>query len=410
MTTVALACRFLVILQIVISPIPSWAQKYDVGVTDTEIKIGNTVPYSGPASSYGTVARATAAYFKKINEEGGVNGRKINFISYDDANSPPKTVEQTRKLVESDEVALILGAIGTAPNTAVQKYLNAKRVPQLFVGTGATKWGDPEHFPWTMGWQPTYQSEGRVFAKSILTNYPRSKIAVLYQNEDFGKDYLKGLKDGLGDKATSMIVAEKTYERTDPTVDSQVVTLKASGADIMVTFAIPKMASQTIRKMAEVGWKPVHYLSSISSSVASAIKPAGLENAQGLISLAYTKDPTDPVWKDDPATKEWVAFMDRYYPDGDKADSLNVVGYLVAQTMIQVLKQAGDDLTRSNIMKQAASLKGVELGMLLPGITLETGPADYFPLEQLQSMRFEGSSWYLFGDIIRGDIKDGQSK
>ncbi len=287
---------------------PSHAQKkYDPGASDTEIRIGNTVAYSGPASSYGTIARSEAAYFKKINDEGGINGRKINFISYDDANSPPKAVEQTRKLVEGDEVLFIFNSVGTASNTVVQKYLNAKHVPQLFIGTGATKWGDPTHFPWTMGWQPTYQSEGRVFARYILKHHPDSKIAILWQNEDFGKDYLKGFKDGLGDKAQSMIVAERPYELSDPTVDSQVVALKASGADIMVTFSTPKAASQTIRKIAEIGWKPLHFLSSISNSVGSVIKPAGFDHAQGLMSNAYAKDPTDPTWRDDPAAKEWLA-------------------------------------------------------------------------------------------------------
>ena len=407
---VPLACLAIVSSAICFST-PSLAQKtYDAGASDTEIRIGNTVAYSGPASSYGTIAKSEAAYFKKINDEGGINGRKINFISYDDANSPPKTVEQTRKLVEGDEVLFIFNAIGTGPNTAVQKYLNGKQVPQLFVGTGATKWGNPKSFPWTIGWQPTYQSEGRVFAKYVLENHPNGKIAILWQNEDFGKDYVKGLKDGLGDKAQSMIVAEKTYEVTDPTIDSQVVALKASGADIMMTFATPKAASQTIKKIAEIGWTPVHFLASISSSVGSVIKPAGFEHAQGIISNAYTKDPTDLAWKDDPATKVWLAFMDKYYPEGDKANSLSVYGYLAAQMLVQVLTQCGDDLTRANIMKQTASLKEIELGMLLPGIRINTSATDFFPIEQMQTMRFEGESWHLFGSVIVGEIGSGQSQ
>ncbi|WP_315830926.1 ABC transporter substrate-binding protein [Bradyrhizobium prioriisuperbiae] len=390
---------------------PGHAQKkYDPGASDTEIKIGNTVAYSGPASSYGTIARSEAAYFKKINDEGGINGRKINFISYDDANSPPKAVEQTRKLVEGDEVLFIFNSVGTASNTATQKYLNTKQVPQLFIGTGATKWGDPKHFPWTMGWQPTYQSEGRVFARYILKHHPDGKIAILWQNEDFGKDYLKGFKDGLGDKAKSMIVAEKPYEMSDPTVDSQVVALKASGADIMVTFSTPKAASQTIRKIAEIGWKPIHFLSSISNSVGSVIRPAGFEHAQGLMSNAYAKDPTDSTWQDDPAAKEWHAFMDRYFPEGDKTNSNNVFGYTAAQTLVQVLKRCGDDLTRANIMKQAASLNDLELGMLLPGIKINTGASDFFPIEQVQMMRFDGESWKLFGEIITGEVGSGQSQ
>ncbi len=390
---------------------PSHAQKkYDPGASDTEIRIGNTVAYSGPASSYGTIARSEAAYFKKINDEGGINGRKINFISYDDANSPPKAVEQTRKLVESDEVLFIFNSVGTASNTAVQKYLNAKHVPQLFIGTGATKWGDPTHFPWTMGWQPTYQSEGRVFARYILKHHPDSKIAILWQNEDFGKDYLKGFKDGLGDKAQSMIVAERPYELSDPTVDSQVVALKASGADIMVTFSTPKAASQTIRKIAEIGWKPLHFLSSISNSVGSVIKPAGFDHAQGLMSNAYAKDPTDPTWRDDPAAKEWLAFMDKYFPEGDKTNSNNVYGYTAAQTLVQVLRRCGDDLTRANIMKQAANLRDLELGMLLPGIKINTDASDFFPIEQVQMMRFDGESWKLFGEIITGEVGSEQSR
>jgi branched-chain amino acid transport system substrate-binding protein len=382
--------------------------KYDVGASDSEIKIGNVSAYSGPGSAFGTIGRAEAAYFKKINDEGGINGRKINFISYDDGSTVPKDVEQTRKLVESDEVLLIFNVIGTNANSAIQKYLNLKGIPQLFVGSGATKWGNPETFPWTIGWQTTYQNEGRFFAKYVLEHYPNGKIAILSQSDDLGKNYVKELKDGLGAKAQSMIVAEKIYDLADPTVDSQIVTLRASGADIMMTFTIAKAASQAIRKIGEIGWKPVHFLASISNSVAAVIKPAGLEHAQGIISNTYMKDPTDPTWANDPATKEWLAFMNKYYPDGDKNSSLNVYGYLTAQTLVQVLKQCGNDLTRANVMKQAANLKSVELGMLLPGIHITTSPTDYYPIEQLQAMRFEGDSWHLFGPIIGGEIGSQQ--
>ncbi len=383
---------------------PGLAQsKYDVGASDTEIKVGNTVAYSGPISAYGTIGRVEAAYFKKINDEGGINGRKIKFISNDDANSAPKAVEQIRKLVEGDEVLLMFNTVGTSTNTAVQKYLNAKRVPQLFVGSGATKWGNPESFPWTIGWQPTYQSEGSVFAKYILEHYPDGKIGILWQNEDFGKDYVKGLKDGLGDKKT-MIVAEASYEATDPTIDSQIVALKASGADLMMTFATPKAASQAIRKIGEIGWKPVHFLAGISNSVASVIKPAGLDHSQGVISNSYMKDPTDPAWVNDPATKEWLAFMNKYYPEGDKNNSLNVYGYLNAQTLVEVLKRCGNDLTRANVMKQAANLQELELGMLLPGIHITTSPNDYYPIEDLQMQRFEDDSWHRFGPVISSQI------
>ena len=331
-------------------------KKYDPGASDTEIKIGNIMPYSGPASAYGTIGKAQAAYFNKINAEGGINGRKINFISYDDAFSPPKAVEQARKLVESDEVLLIFQPLGTQSNSATQKYMNAKKVPQLFVATGATKWGDPQNFPWTMGWQPNYQSEGRIYAAYILKNYPNGKIAALWQNDDAGKDQMKGLRDGLGDKA-GMIIADKSYEVSDPTIDSQIVALKDSGADIMMTWAAPKGAAQAIRKVAELGWKPVYFIGNVSTSVAAVLKPAGLENSKGIISTAYLKDPTDPLWKDDPGIKTWLAFMDKYFPDGDKTNINNVYGYASAQTMVQVLKQCGDNLTRENVMKQAASLK-----------------------------------------------------
>jgi branched-chain amino acid transport system substrate-binding protein len=377
-------------------------KKYDPGASDSEIKIGNINPYSGPASSYGTIGKTIAAYFTKVNAEGGINGRKINFISYDDGYSPPKTVEQARKLVESDEVLFLFNTLGTPPNTAIQKYMNSKKVPQLFVATGATKWGDPKHFPWTMGWQPNYQSESRIYAKYLLEHHPQGKIAILYQNDDYGKDYVKGLKDGLGGKM--QIVAELPYETTDPTIDSQIVSLKASGAEVFFNVTIPKFAAQAIRKAGEIGWKPIHILNSVSNSVGSVIKPAGVENSQGILSTSYGKDPTDPTWKDDPALKEWLAFMEKYYPEGDRTSAYTVYGYSVTQSLVQVLKQCGDDLTRENVMKQAANIKDQHLGMLLPGITVNTGPNDFFPIKQLQMMRFKGESWELFGPVMNGDI------
>ena len=380
-------------------------KKYDPGASDTEIKIGNIMPYSGPLSAYALIGRTEAAFFKKLNDEGGINGRKINFISYDDAFSPPKTVEQARKLVESDEVLLIFQSLGTPTNNAIQKYLDLKKVPQLFVATGATKFGDPKNFPWTMGWQPTYQTEGRIYAKYILDNLPQGKIGILYQNDNSGRDYIKGLKDGLGaDAAKRMIVAEIPYDPAEPTVDSQIVTLKTSGADIFFDEASPKFAAQAIRKAAEIGWKPTLFLASISNSVGSVLKPAGLENSKGLLSTNYIKDPTDPTWKDDPAIKEWAAFMDKYFPDGDKTSTFSVYGYATAQTMVQVLKQCGDELTRENVMKQAANLRDFKLGLLLPGITINTSPTDYFPIEQMQMSRFNGEHGELFGSPISGEI------
>ena len=346
---------------------------------DTEIKIGNINPYSGPASAYGLIGKTIDAYFKKVNAEGGINGRKINFISYDDGYSPPKAVEQVRKLVESDEVLLIFQSLGTPSNSAIQKYMNAKKVPQLFVATGATKWGDPKNFPWTMGWQPNYQSEARIYAKYLLEKYPNAKIGILYQNDDYGKDYVKGLKDGLGEKAKTMIVAEQPYETTDPTIDSQVINLKASGADVFFNVTTPKFAAQAIRKVAELGWKPLHLLNNVSNSVGSVLKPAGMENAKDVVSTAYYKDPTDPTWKDDAGFKHWGEFMAKYFPEGDKSSSFTVYGYSVAQTLVQVLKQCGDDLTRENVMKQAANLKDFELEMLLPGIKINTSPTDFYP-------------------------------
>jgi ABC-type branched-subunit amino acid transport system substrate-binding protein len=328
-------------------------KKYDPGANDGEIKIGNTMPYSGPASAYGVIGKTEAAYFNKINAEGGINGRKINFISYDDAYSPPKTVEQVRKLVESDEVLLVFNPLGTPSNTAIQKYMNAKKVPQLFVATGATKWNDPQHFPWTIGFQPSYQSESRVYARYLLDNQPNGKIAILFQNDDYGKDYVKGLKDGLAGKM--QIVAELPYEASDPTIDSQMISLKASGADVFFNVTTPKFAAQALKKAAEIGWKPLHLLNNVSASIGGVLKPAGLDNAKDALTAGYLKEPTDPRWKEDPGFKEWVAFMEKYYPDGDRTSGFTVYGYLLSQTLVQVLKQCGDDLTRENVMKQAAA-------------------------------------------------------
>jgi ABC-type branched-subunit amino acid transport system substrate-binding protein len=378
-------------------------KKYDPGASDTEIKLGNIMPYSGPASSYGVIGKTEEAYFRKVNAEGGINGRKINFVTYDDGYSPPKAIEQARKLVEGDEVLLIFQPLGTPSNSAIQKYMNAKKVPQLFVATGATKWGDPKNFPWTMGWQPNYQSEGRIYAKYILEHFPNSKIAVFWQNDDAGRDQVKGLRDGLGDKA-NMIIADKSYEVSDPTIDSQIVALHDSGADIFFSWAAPKGSAQAIRKVGELGWKPKFFLANVSTSVAGVLKPAGLENAKDIISTAYLKDPTDPAWKNDPGVETWRAFMDKYYPDGDKTNSNNVYGYAVAQTMVHVLKQCGDDLTRENIMKQAANIKNFSSDVMLPGIKVNTGPDDFFPIEQMQLMKFDGEAWRLFGDVITGEV------
>jgi branched-chain amino acid transport system substrate-binding protein len=379
-------------------------KKYDTGATDTEIKIGNIMPYSGPASAYGVIGKTEEAYFRKINAEGGINGRKINFISYDDAYSPPKTVEQARKLVESDEVLLVFNSLGTPPNTAIQKYLNSKKVPQLFVATGATKWNDPKEFPWTMGWQPNYQSESQIYAKYILKNHPNAKIGILYQNDDYGKDYLKGFKDGLGAKAASLIVMEESYEVSEPTIDSHIVKLKSTNADVFFNITTPKFAAQAIKKNAEIGWKPLHFLNNVSVSIGSVIKPAGFENAQDIISSAYLKDPTDPEWKNDAAVKAWNEFLDKYYPEANRADVSVMYGYIVAQGLVHVLKACGNDLTRANVMKQAASMKDFEPGGLLPGVKVNTSPTDFAPLSQLQLMRFKGESWERFGDIISADV------
>ncbi len=379
--------------------------KYGPGASDTEIKIGHTGPYSGPASAYGTIGKAEAAYFKMINDKGGINGRKINFISYDDAYSPPKIVEQVRRLVEQDQVLLLFQTLGTPNNTAIWAYCNMKKVPQLFVATGATKWGDPKGHPWTMGWQPNYQSEGRIYAKYILENLPKAKIGILYQNDDYGKDLLKGLMDGLGSKAKGLIVSQQTYEVSDPTVDSQIVNLKNSGADVFINITTPKFAAQAIKKAHEIGWKPVHFVNQVSNSEGAVLKPAGLEASKGVISLFYLKDPDDPEWQNDPALKEWQDWMKKYYPDGSLHDIFNVFGYTCAQTMVQVLKQCGDDLTRENIMRQAANLKNLAQPLFLPGIKINTSPTDFFPLEQEQLGKFDGQKWVLFGKIIDAPVR-----
>ncbi len=364
------------------------------------IKIGNTNPYSGPASAYGAIGQSIAAYWKMVNDQGGINGRKVEFITYDDGYSPPKTVEMTRRLVEQDEVLLVFQPLGTPPNSAIHKYMNAKKVPQLFVATGATKWNDPKNYPWTMGWQPNYQTEGRIYAEHILKNNPKAKIGILYQNDDYGKDYLKGFRDGLGDKANSMIVSEVSYEVADPTVDSQMVQLQASGADTFFNITTPKFAAQAIRKAYDSGWKPTHYLNNVSNSIGSVLKPAGLDKSVGLISTFYLKDPADPQWKDDPAVKEWRAFVDKYMPGAKLPDQFTSYGYAVSQTLHQVLKQAGNNLTRENIMKQAANLKDYRPELLLPGIRINTSPTDYAPIESEQLVRFDGETWQRFGPII----------
>jgi branched-chain amino acid transport system substrate-binding protein len=379
-------------------------KKYDAGATATEIKIGNIMPYSGPASAYGVLGRTEAAYFRKINAEGGINGRKINFISYDDAYSPPKAVEQARKLVESDEVLLIFSALGTPSNTAIQKYMNARKVPQLFVASGATKWNDPQNFPWSIGWSPNYQNEARIYARYILKERPNARVAVLYQNDDYGKDYLKGLKDGLGDKAASMIVGEDAYDVFETTIDSHVVKMKSLNADVFVDVTGPKFAAQAIRKAAEIGWKPLHFLNSVSTSIGAVIKPAGIENARGIISVAFQMDPLDPQWKDDPGMKVFDEFLAKDFPEGNRADSFVVTGFNMAQTLVQVLKQCGDNLTRENVMKEAANLKKFRATNLLPGVTINTSAIDFAPIKQVQLRRFNGDIWELFGPILNSDV------
>jgi branched-chain amino acid transport system substrate-binding protein len=377
-------------------------KRYDPGATDTEIKIGNIMPYSGPASAYATIGKTEAAYFTKVNAEGGINGRKINFISYDDGYSPPKAVEQARKLVEADEVLLIFNSLGTPSNSAIQKYMNAKKVPQIFVSSGAAKWNDPKNFPWTIGWQPSYQVEARIYAAYILKNYPGKTIAILYQNDDFGKDYVIGLREGLGDQAGKLIVVETSYETTSPTVDSQVVQIKGANPDIFINVSTPKFAAQAIKKISELAWHPVQFLTNVSASVGGVMKPAGYEASQDILSAAYLKDPKDPQWKNDAAMNEWRAFMTKWYPEGDQEDAATTFGYGIAKGLEQVLRQCGDDLTRENVMKQAANLN-FEIGVYLPGTHIKTSATDFAPLEQLQMMRFKGESWELFGPMMSGE-------
>lgn len=381
------------------------AAKYGPGASATEIKLGQTMPYSGPASAYGTIGRLHSAYFKMINDSGGVNGRKINLISLDDGYSPPKAVEQVRRLVEQDEVLALFQTLGTPSNSAIQKYVNGKKVPHLLLATGATKWGDPKNYPWTMGFNLSYQSEGVIYAKWLLKNKPAAKVAILYQNDDYGKDLLKGVKDGLGAAGAKLIVKEASYEVTDPTIDSQILTLQGSGADTFINITTPKFSAQAIRKAWDSGWKPLHIVNNVGASVGSVLVPAGLDKSVGLMTLQYYKDPNDPQWKDDPAMLEWRGFMGRYYRDGDPKDASNLYGYLTAQTMVQILKQCGNDLTRENVMKQAASLKAFKLPLLLPGMSIDTSPSDFYPIEQGQLARFTGQLWQGFGDVIATDAR-----
>jgi len=381
------------------------AQKtYDTGASDTEIKIGNIMPYSGPASAYGIIGKTEEAYFKMINDKGGINGRKIAYVTYDDGYSPPKAVEQVRKLVESDEVLAVFNPLGTPSNTAIQKYLNAKKIPQLFVATGATKWNDPKSFPWTIGWQPSYQSEAQIYAKWLIKEKPDAKVAILYQNDDFGKDYLKGTKDGFGAKASSMIIMEESYEVSEPSIDGHIVKIKAANPDVLLIYTTPKFGAQTIKKTAELGWKPLQIITNVSASVGSVMKPAGFEASQGVLSAAYAKDGADPRWTDDAAMKKWVEFLDKYMPGADKTDSSVVYGYGAAQTLAKALEQCGDDLTRANLMKQAASLKDFTPDTLLPGVKINTAPNDFAPISQLQMQRFKGERWEQFGEILNGDV------
>jgi branched-chain amino acid transport system substrate-binding protein len=379
-------------------------KKYDTGATDTEIKVGNIMPYSGPASAYGVIGKTEDAYFKMINDKGGINGRKINFVTYDDGYSPPKAVEQVRKLVESDEVLVVFNPLGTPSNTAIQKYLNSKKVPQLFVATGATKWNDAKNFPWTIGWQPSYQSEAQIYAKWLMKEKPGAKVAILYQNDDFGKDYLKGTKDGFGDKASSFIIMEESYEVSEPTIDSHIVKIKAANPDVLLIYTTPKFGAQTIKKTAELGWKPLQIITNVSASVGSVMAPAGFENAQGVLSAAYAKDGADSQWDNDPGMKKWIEFLDKYMPGADKTDGSLVYGYGAAQTLAKVLEMCGDDLTRANVMKQAASLKDFTPDTLLPGVKINTSATDFAPIAQLQMQRFKGQKWELFGETISGDI------
>lgn len=370
------------------------------GVTATEIKIGNTNPYSGPASAYGTIGKAMGAYFKKVNDEGGVNGRKLNYITYDDGYSPPKTVEMIRRLVEQDQVLLLFQTLGTPTNSAIHKYVNQQKAPHIFVASGATKWNDPKNFPWTMGFQPNYQTEGRIYAQHVLKNVPDAKIGILYQNDDYGKDYRKGFLDGLGDAAKKLVVLEQTHEVTDATIDSQIVNLKNSGANVFFNVTIPKFAVQAIKKSYDIGWKPLHFLNNVSASLGTVLKPAGLEASRGLLTALYMKEITDPQWRNDKGYLDWVAWMKKYYPEGALDDVFNAYAYNVAIALVHVLKQCGNDLSRENVMRQAASLKNLELPLLLPGIKLNTSPTDHAPIEQAQLAKFDGERWVLFGEIF----------
>jgi branched-chain amino acid transport system substrate-binding protein len=384
---------------------PALAQKkYDTGASDTEIKIGQTIPLSGPASAYGGIGKVQAAYIRMINEQGGINGRKINLIQYDDAYSPPKTVEQVRKLVEGDEVFTTFQIIGTPPNAAVQKYLNDRKVPQLLASTGATRFTDPKNFPWTIAFNPNYQSEAHIYAKYILANYPNAKIAILYQNDDLGKDYVKGLKDGLGAKA-SMIVSEQSYELSDPTVDSQMVTLKASGADLFYNITTPKFGAQAIKKAAELGWKPVQILDINATPVSQTLIPAGLENAKDIISVNYGKDPLDPQWANDEGMKHYKAFMAKYAPGEDANSGIATYGYSTAALLAQIIKQCGDNLTRENLMRQATNIQAFVVDLALPGMTVSTTPDDWRINKQFQMMKFDGQRWVLFGPIVTDEYK-----
>jgi branched-chain amino acid transport system substrate-binding protein len=376
-------------------------KKYDPGASDTETKVGNIVPYSGPASAYGAIGKVESAYFRMINVQGGINGRQINFISYDDAYSPPKTLEQARRLVESDEVLLVFSSQGAPTNSAIQKYLNSRKVPHLFISSGATKWDDPKNFPWSMGHGPTYQTEGIILAKYVLAAKPDAKVAILYQNDDFGKDFAKNFIEGLGERRT-MVIAQSAYEVSEPTIDSHIVNLKSSGADVLMSFATPKFAAQSIRRVAELGWKPLHVVMSQSTSVGAVLSPAGIDNAQNLVSATYFKDVTDPQWKEDPRMKRYLAFLEKYMPGVDKTDSILMLGYGKAQTLQRVLRECGDDLTRENVMKRAASLQGVESDVLLPGIKINTSPTNYSPIDELHMMQFRGDRWVLFGELLQG--------
>ncbi len=372
------------------------------GVTATEIKIGHTNPYSGPASAYGVLGKLEQAYFNKmVNEEGGVAGHKIDFISYDDGYSPPRTVEQIRKLVEDDKVAFTFNTLGTPSNSAIERYMNQRKVPQLFVATGADKWGNYKEFPWTIGWQPSYRTEAQIYTKYMLQQKPDMKLAILYQNDDFGKDYPAGVKDVLGDKFSKMVTTA-TYEVTDPTVDSQITGLQASGADVLLVVATPKFAAQAIRKVHDLNWKPMFFLTNVAISVGAVINPAGPENAVGIISAGYLKDSTDPAWKDDAGMKEWRAFMDKYLPGADQTDGGYIAAYAVSNTMLKVLKQCNGDFSRENVMKQAANLHDVDNPLLLPGIKINTSPTNYHPIRAMQLMKWDGKTWVRFGSIIEG--------